>query len=196
MKKVLFGVLLVLFISGIGFADGAVEEPGSRSNGLTADSPLEIRFVGVFINEAFFNPVKKGMEEAADVLNVNAVFTGDEAADIDHQNALIRQFADEGVDGIAVDMIDATAYNDAIEYAMNKGVPVVAFNVDATNGNGPHLAYTQQDFVKAGAAVAGYVIDDIQSGATVLVTEHDKGVSALDDRAEGIRQVLLKRIST
>ena len=191
MKKSLLGVLIVLLVSVLGFANGVNEEPVSTpSNGLTEGAPLEIRFVGVFINEAFFNPVKVGMEEAAEVLNVNAVFTGDEGADIEHQNELIRQFADEGVDGIAVDMIDAEAYNDAIEYAMSKGVPVVAFNVDATNGNGPQLAFTQQDFVKAGNAIAAYVIDDIAEGATVLVTEHDKGVSALDDRAAGIIEVL------
>ena len=72
------------------------------------------------------------MEDAASILNVDAIFTGSTGADIDEQNRMIRQFADEGVDGIAVNIINPVAYNDAIAYAMKKGVPVVAFNVDAT----------------------------------------------------------------
>jgi simple sugar transport system substrate-binding protein len=162
-------------------------------NSIITDDQLEIRFVGVFIEAEFFKPVIRGMEEAAEIFNVDAVFTGSTGADVEEQNRMIRQFADEGVDGIAVDIIDDNAYNDAIAYAMDKGVPVVAFNVDATNGEGPHLAFTQQYFVDAGKSIASYVIDDIPEGATVLVTQHDPGVSALEDRAAGVKAILASK---
>lgn len=172
---------------------GLLPVSAHADGGLITDDRLTIKFVGVFIEAEFFKPVIRGMEEAAEIFNVDAEFTGSTGADIDEQNRMIRQFADDGVDGIAVDIIDPTAYNDAIAYAMSKGVPVVAFNVDATNGEGPHLAFTQQYFVDAGRSVAGHVIDDIGEGATVLVTQHDPGVSALEDRAAGIKEVLATR---
>ena len=178
-------IVRILFSSAVLVAGAA-----QADTGLITDDKLTIKFVGVFIEADFFKPVIRGMEEAAEVLNVDAEFTGSVGADIDEQNSMIRQFADAGVDGIAVDIIHPTAYNEAIAYAMSKGVPVVAFNVDATNGEGPHLAFTQQFFVEAGKSVASYVIGDIAEGATVLVTQHDPGVSALEDRAAGVKEIL------
>ena len=190
MKKIstLFLLLFVWFSVAPLIAKGNAK--GNTNLLGSGQERLQIRFVGVFIEAEFFKPVIRGIEEAAAMLNVDAVFTGSKGADIDEQTRMIRQFADQGVDGIAVDIIDPVAYNDAIAYAMGKGVPVVAFNVDATDGNGPHLAFTQQYFRAAGRSVANYVIGDIQEGATVLVTQHDPGVSALEDRAAGIREIL------
>lgn len=152
-----------------------------------AEKRLRIQFVGVFINEEFFKPVKRGMEEAGRDMCVDVSFTGDAGGDTDVVNRLVREAVDAGVDGIAVDIIHPEANNEAIAYAMGKGVPVVAFNVDATNGKGPHLAFTQQDFVSAGKNLAGYMAKDIPDGAKILLTQHDPGVSALEDRAKGIR---------
>jgi simple sugar transport system substrate-binding protein len=168
--------------------------PDASANDVTtqvqAQDQLKIQFIGVFINEAFFDPVKKGMADAADMMGVDAEFIGDEGGDWEHQNELIRKAVDDGVDGIAVDIIHPTAYNESIQYAMDHGVPVVAFNVDATNGAGPHLAYTQQDFVLAGEKLVAQLKDRVEPGSTILVTKHDEGISALDDRAQGIKNAL------
>ena len=186
MKKIPALLLFAWFSVALLSARGNTNPDSDRLD----EERLKIRFVGVFIEAEFFKPVIRGMEDAASILNVDAIFTGSTGADIDEQNRMIRQFADEGVDGIAVNIINPVAYNDAITYAMKKGVPVVAFNVDATNGNGPHLAFTQQYFKEAGKSLADYVIDDIDEGATVLVTQHDPEVSALEDRAAGIKEIL------
>ena len=159
----------------------------SASSVRAGETPLRIQFVGVFIEEEFFKPVKRGMEDAGRDLRVDVSFTGDTGGDVEVVNRMIREAVDSGVDGIAVDIIHPSANNTAIAYAREKGVPVVAFNVDATNGSGPHLAFTQQDFVNAGKNLARAMAADIPDGSTILVTQHDPGVSALEDRAKGIK---------
>jgi simple sugar transport system substrate-binding protein len=151
---------------------------------------LKIQFIGVFINEDFFKTVKRGMQNAGRDLGVEVSFTGDSGGDLELVNKLIHQAADSGVDGLAVNITNKDAHLGAISYALGKGVPVVAFNVDATNGAGPHLAFIQQNFLNAGKSLAAYMAPFIQDGSRVLLTRHDEGVSALDDRASGIRQGL------
>ncbi len=151
---------------------------------------LKIDFIGVFIHEEFFLSVKKGMSDAAELMNAEVRFIGDEGSDADVVNRLIREAADNGTDGIAVDIADPSANREAIAYAASRGVPVVAYNMDASLGQGAHLAYTQQDFTQAGRKLAGRIAEEVPRGAAILVTMHDEGVDALEKRAEGAISVL------
>jgi simple sugar transport system substrate-binding protein len=152
---------------------------------------MKIQFVGPFISEDYFIVVRRGMEEAGRDLKVDVAFTGDPGGNLDEVNRVIREAADSGkVDGLAVNITNAKVHIDAIKYAMGKGIPVVAFNVDATNGKGPHLAHTQQEFLKAGTGLGNYMAAFIPDGSKVLLNQHDAGISALEDRAAGIRRAL------
>ncbi len=154
---------------------------------------LKIDFIGVFIGEDFFIPVKKGMSDAAAIMDVDVRFMGDEGSDTDTVNRLICESVDDGIDGIAVDIVDPEANKEAIAYAVSQGVPVVAYNMDASMGRGAHLAYTQQDFLQAGRKLADRIANEVPVGSTVLVTQHDEGVEALEKRAEGAMSVLNAR---
>jgi len=77
--------------------------------------------------------------------------------------------------------------------AMGKAVPVVAFNVDDNTTPNARLAAVCQDFFKAGRTLATRAIEFIPAGSKVLITQHDLGISALDDRMHGIQEVLKKR---
>ena len=157
------------------------------------DKSLQIRFISVFVNEAFFHPVKKGMQDAAAMLGVSASFVGDPGCDAEVINRMIRTSVDEGVDGLAVNIAFPDANNAAIHYALSCGVPVVAFNMDATKGRGPHLASTVQHFYAAGQSMGQAISEKIPPHAHVLITKHDSGVSALDERASGIIEALRDR---
>jgi simple sugar transport system substrate-binding protein len=151
---------------------------------------MKIQFIGVYIHEEFYRQVKKGMKDAAKLMNVEVKFTGDEAGNTKKQNQLIYDAVKNGVDGIAVCIIHPTDNNEAIKYALDQGVPVVAYNVDATEGKGAHLSFTQQNFKKAGSKLAQSYLDLVEKNATILITQHDPDISALEDRASGIKQVL------
>ena len=180
MKKVAIVVLLTLMCS-VWFTGVALSDE---------QKDLKFIFITCSVNEAFFNPVKKGMQDAADMMGVSAEFTGTEGVDLEAQAAMVTQAVEDGYDGIALNVIDTEAFQDATRAAMEKGVPVVAFNVDATNGKGPHLSFVQQDFYPAGRTIGEEAAQTLPENAKVLFTVHDHGISALEDRLRGIQDAL------
>lgn len=164
----------------------------AATNVLAAEKPLRLLFISPVIHEEFFLPVKKGMRDAAKRMGVEATFTGTEGVDTKAQAAMVTRAVKDGYDGIAVDIIHATDFDQPIEDAIAAGVPVVAFNTDDVTPNA-RLSTVSQDLYEAGKTVATRALDFIPSGSGVLVTMHDAGVSALEERRRGIEDVLKQR---
>ncbi len=189
MKKI--PLLMAIFLAAVILAAGLAQ----------AKEPLRFIFITCCKDEAFFNPVKKGMSDAAAAMNVQCRFTGTDGVDLKSQAELVRKAVADGYHGIALNIIDAHAFDDVILEAMNKGVPVVAFNVDAqsTNGNlhqknrpnlNRRLSAVRQNFLKAGHILGEKALEFIPEGSKILLTQHDHGIAALDERLRGIQEVL------
>ena len=73
---------------------------------------------------------------------------------------------------------------------MDAGVPVVAFNVDDQATPNARMASVNQRLYEAGAALGKHVSPQVPAGSSVLLTMHDEGVSALNDRRRGIQDAL------
>jgi len=153
---------------------------------------LEFVFITTCRDEAFFGPVQQGMEDAAEKMNVTCRWTGTEGVDLKAQAEMVRKAVADGVDGIALNIIDPVAFDEAVREAIDKGVPVVAFNVDDKTTPNARLAGVSQDFLNAGRALGTAAAEFIPKGNRVLLTQHDVGISALDDRLRGIQEVLGK----
>ena len=152
--------------------------------------PLRLIFITCFKDATFFQPVKKGMADAAKAMNVQCEFAGTEGVDLKAQAEMVRKAVTDGYDGIALNIVNAAAFDEVVKEAIRKGVPVVAFNVDDRSKPNARLSGVSQDFVKAGRAVGAEVLEHIPPGGKVLLTQHDAGVSALDERLQGIQEVL------
>jgi simple sugar transport system substrate-binding protein len=155
-----------------------------------AQRPLRLVFISTCRDEAFFNPVKKGMADAAKLLGVQCEFTGTPGVDLAAQAAMVRRAVADGVDGIALCIIDPKAFDGVVQEAADKGVPVVAFNVDDRNTPNARLSGVCQNYTAAGRNVGREALKFIAPGSKVLLTQHDVGISALDDRLHGIQEVL------
>jgi simple sugar transport system substrate-binding protein len=162
---------------------------GRAAEPVAAGQPLRLIFISPVIHEDFFLPVKKGMLDAARQMGVEATFTGTEGVDTRAQAAMVTQAVKDGYDGIAVDIIHPTDFDKPIEGAIAAGVPVVAFNTDDVTPN-PRLSSVSQNLYEAGRTVATRAIHFIPSDSEVLVTMHDAGISALEERRRGIQDVL------
>lgn len=162
--------------------------PGVARSQPSDSRPLRFVFITCCRDEAFFDPVKKGMADAARAMDVRCEFIGTEGVDVKAQAAMVRKAVADGCDGIALNIIDAAAFDAVVSEAIRKGVPVVAFNVD--DKDNPRLAAVCQDFVKAGRTLATHSLAFIPAGGKILITQHDEGISALDDRLKGIQEVL------
>jgi len=55
------------------------------------------------------------------------------------------------------------------------------------------LSSVNQQLYKAGQSLAEFLLPDIPENAQVLITMHDEGVSALEDRRDGIQDVLKQK---
>jgi simple sugar transport system substrate-binding protein len=153
------------------------------------------------VHEEFFNPVRKGMQDAARMMGVEAAFTGTEGVDVKAQAAMVAKAVQDGCDGIAVNLIDPVAFDEVVKAAIDKGVPVVAFNTDDAAHNA-RLSSVNQDLYGAGRVLGRKALEFIPAGASVIIAMHDEGISALEDRFRGMteelkaRNVTWKRIIT
>jgi simple sugar transport system substrate-binding protein len=151
---------------------------------------LDFVFIAPCVNEAFFDPVKKGMNDAANLMQVNCRFTGTEEVNLNEQVNLVKQALDEGVDGVALSIIDPVTFDDVVKMSMDKGIPVVAFNVDDNQTPNSRVSAVVQDFPKAGKTVGNYMRKYIPENSKVLVLLHSAGITALDERLKGIQEAL------
>ena len=145
---------------------------------------MKFIYITPFREEDFFSDVKRGMNDAAALLGVTACFTGTHGADYDALAAMIEAAAEQGYDGIAVSMPRSGELDAAVHRVREKGTPVISFNID--NPSSARMACVCQDFYRAGMRLGELVYDRLPRGAHVLITMHDAGVSALDERAQGI----------
>lgn len=149
------------------------------------------QYITGFTQEDFFRDVRRGMRDAAAELNVDVEFTGTLDADPEALSRMIRQAVDDGMDGLAVNILHPTGFHEALEYCRQRNVPVVTFNIDGETEL--RLATVSQNFVQAGTALGAFMADRIPEGAHVLFTLHDAGISALDTRMASMAHALQDR---
>ncbi len=188
MRNVTLPILLTcLLIAPL--AVRAAESPAATAPA-SDEAPLRFAFITCCKDSPFYEPVKKGMRDAAKKMNVRCDWLGTEGVDVAAQAARVRRAVADGYNGIALAIIDPKAFDAVVEEALKRGVPVVAFNVDDNATPNARLSGVCQRFVAAGNVLARRVAADIPNGAHVLATLHDHGISALDQRLQGIQETL------
>jgi simple sugar transport system substrate-binding protein len=151
-------------------AVGAV--PDSVRNAFSAHFPQPHptwRFV--FVNHAltnpFFVPAKNGSHDAAALLGANVTWTGSTSSDVGEMVKAMRRAIAERVDGIAVSIIDPTAFNAPTSLALKHGIPVVSYNADGGTGN-TRLAYIGQDNYQSGLELGSRLVTLVDGGDVYL----------------------------
>lgn len=158
-----------------------------------AGERLRFVFITTCVDEAFFQPVQKGMRDAAAMLGVDCAFTGTTGVNVRAQAEMVRQAVRDGVDGIALNLIDPVAFDDVVREAVAAGVPVVAFNVDDQATPNARLAAVNQRLYEAGKTLGQACAPLIPEKSHILMTMHAAGVSALEDRLRGEQEVLAQK---
>jgi simple sugar transport system substrate-binding protein len=158
-----------------------------------SSEPLRFAFITCTVDARFFGPVKKGMRDAARMMDVQADFLGTEGVDLSAQAAMVRKAVEDGYDGIALNLIDPEAFDEVVQEAIDRGIPVVGFNVDDNASPNARLSSVNQRLYEAGRTLASALLPQIAQGSHILMTLHDEGVSALEDRLRGLQDVLKKK---
>lgn len=151
---------------------------------------LKFRFITIAVEEAIFATVKKGMKDAARMMDVSAELVGIAGVESAELLRLTREAIDDNVSGIALNIAESDKFTEIIAEAKARGIPVVAFNIDAAKGASGNLSYITQDLKAAGEVLGHRARADLKHGDKVIATVHDAGVWALEQRLAGIQSAL------
>lgn len=146
----------------------------SSSNGSTAagvgNFPSTPTWNFVFVNHVttnpFFQPTQYAIQDACAIFRCKYQWTGSETSSVSEMVNAMNAAISAKADGIAVALVDTNAFNDPTTKALEAGIPVVAYNADAT-GNG-RLAYVGQDLYLSGFQMGQRIVELVPSGKVAL----------------------------
>jgi simple sugar transport system substrate-binding protein len=125
----------------------------------------------VFVNHAltnpFFVPAMNGSRDAASLVNASVEWTGSVSSDVGEMVRAMRRAVANGADGIAVSIIDPEAFDSPTAFALERGIPVVAYNADGGKAN-KRLAYIGQDNYQSGLELGARLAALVESGDVYL----------------------------
>ncbi len=150
------------------------------------NDPLRFIFITPFNGIPFFDTVKQGINDASGQLNVSCEFTGPSGMDTEAQIEMTKQAIADKYDGIVLNIFEAEKLAPVIAQANSAGIPVAAFNVDDKTVETGRLCSVCQNLFRAGQVLGKNAAEFISDGSKIFIVMHDPGVSALQERYEGI----------
>ena len=188
------GMLRGAGLTGIAAASAAflaacsTGDDSTSTGGGPGDFPTTPKFKFTFVNHVttntFFQATQYGMADAASVLGLpTPQWTGSESSNVSQMVTAMNTAITAGVDGIAVALVDAKAFNDPVEKALAAGIPVVSYNADVpTNAR---LAYIGQDLYASGQAMGQRIATLMPEGGDVAIFIATPGSLNIQPRADG-----------
>jgi ribose transport system substrate-binding protein len=161
-------------------------------NGAPADAPKKYRFAVIpkSLDIPVFDYAKKGAERAAKELgNVEVIWRGPETGDQLKQKEILEGFITQRVDGIAISCLNGDFLTEAINRAVDSGIPVVTWDADAPNSK--RLAFYGVDD-KASGRVMGEEAVKLLGGKGTVALMTTIGATNLQRRLDGVMEVLAK----
>jgi simple sugar transport system substrate-binding protein len=167
---------------------GGTKSSSASSGGIFGSSKsYKFTFVNHVTTNTFFTPTQNGAADACKLLGCSYQWTGSATSNVAEMVNAVNTAITGGVDGIAVALIDPTAFNAPVASALSKGIPVVAYNADAPKN--PRLAYIGQDLLKSGQQMGQHILSLVGSG-DVWIFIDTPGSANLQPRVDGALQTL------
>jgi ribose transport system substrate-binding protein len=124
---------------------------------------------------------------AAELGNVDVIYRGPETADELRQKEILESFIQQGVDGIAISVLNAEFLASTIDRAVEAGIPVVTWDSDAPTSK--RVAFYGVDDYESGRIMGQEAVRLLDGQGTVAFLT-SLGANNLQRRLEGARDVL------
>jgi simple sugar transport system substrate-binding protein len=161
---------------------------GSGAAGIFgASGSYKFTIVNHVTTNPFFAPTQTGAADACKLLGCSYQWTGSQTSNVSEMVNAMNTAITAGVDGIAVALVDQKAFNAPTTKALSAGIPVLAYNADAT-GNA-RLAYIGQDLFKSGQLLGARIAQLVPSGDVALFIA-TPGSLNIQPRINGVLDVL------
>jgi simple sugar transport system substrate-binding protein len=161
---------------------------GSAASGIFGSSQsYKFTFVNHVTTNPFFTPTQSGAADACKLLGCSYQWTGSQTSNVSEMVNALNSAVTSGVQGIAVSLVDLTAFNSPVAKALSSGIPVVAYNADAATN--PRLAYIGQDLKVSGQEMGAHIAQLVPSGDIALFIA-TPGALNIQPRIDGALQAL------
>jgi ribose transport system substrate-binding protein len=158
--------------------------------GLGADKTFVFGVIAKSNNNPFFQPARFGAEDEAkslgqrDGVDIKIDWRTPDQEDAAKQATAIDQLVGSGASGIAISCSEANKVTDAINRAVDAGVPVVTFDSDAPGSK--RLAWFGIDNYKCGQTVMSELAKELNGKGIVAVLAGNQNAPNLQLRVKGI----------
>lgn len=184
-KMILVSILALGTLVIAGCSSGESESGSSQKT---------LYFVPIVYTGAYWNPMKKGAEDAAKELGYTLVTKTSPSAEPSKKEkhiGFIKEATAKNVAGIAVAPIEKKAFVDPIKAAMDKEIPVITFDADLENQD-HRTAYVGTDNVSAGKELGKRAAEEmkergIKKGSIAIVCV-DVAQPTMIDREKGLKE--------
>jgi simple sugar transport system substrate-binding protein len=132
------------------------DKSSASAGGTAGDFPSTPKWKFVFVNHVttnpFFTPTQYGAQDACALLNCEFQWTGSKDSIVGEMVNATNSAISAKADGIALAVVDKSAFNEPVNKALDAGIPVVSYNADgAKDDPGTNrLAYIGQGLYESG----------------------------------------------
>jgi simple sugar transport system substrate-binding protein len=144
-------------------------------------------FVNHVTSNPFFTPTIYGIQDACAMLGCQYQWTGSQNSVVAEMVAAMQTAIAARVDGIAVSLISATAFDKPVRDALSVGIPVIGYNADTPNAR---LSYVGQPLYQSGYNIAQRWLKMVPKGSHVMLSIATPGDLNLQPRLDGYRQAI------
>ncbi|MBO2447769.1 sugar ABC transporter substrate-binding protein [Actinomadura barringtoniae] len=167
---------------------------GSGGSG-AGDFPETPKWKFVFVNHVttnpFFTPTQYGAQDACALLGCSFQWTGSKDSVVPEMVSATNAAISAKADGLAVAVVDKTAFKQPVDNALNAGIPVVSYNADGARGNPgtSRLAYIGQDLYVSGYQL-GTRIASLMTGGDAVGFIATPGSLNIQPRIDGAKDAI------
>lgn len=163
----------------------AAKSGGEANGGSSQTEPLKVALITHQApGDTFWDIVRAGAENAAEVNNIELLYSSD--PDGARQAQLIQQAIDQDVDGIVVTLAKADAMSGEVKKAIGAGIPVFSINAgeEESKAMGVLAHFGQNEYI-AGQAVGEQLNKEGSKRAVCVIQE--QGHVGLEARCAGLK---------
>lgn len=141
------------------------------------------------MNNPFFDLTRDGCEaRAAELGNVECVYLGPVEHEAATQAQIIEDLITQGVDGLAISVLDVGAAITVINQAVAAGIPVITFDSDAEESE--RTAYVGTNNYDFGVALGEELLRLFPEGGSYGMISGGAAAPNLAERVDGVRDAL------
>jgi simple sugar transport system substrate-binding protein len=158
-----------LALEACGSSSSSSSAAGGSANAASifgSSQSYKFTFVNHVTTNTFFTPTQSGAADACKLLGCSYQWTGSQTSNVSEMVNAMNTAISAGVNGIAIALIDPSAFNGPTNKALAAGIPVLAYNADAA-GNA-RLAYIGQDLFVSGQQMGQHIASLVPSGDIAL----------------------------